>query len=337
MIRNTEQLNHTLEQMGRMYRALASLHAKAAGTIQFPLFAEGPLDEIRKLREDIEAYTGVPEALEQDAHLVMRLEGTGLRWPEAPVSVLTSFLDALRKGIQAVAGLGEGGRRAHLTREIKEACDLRVAAILPGSLELALRIPEEELAGADMVAEDVARYDELMELGKDKTAFVATAIEEYVEIAAWASSAASPSELEERIPDTDRRRVLLNAVKRLVPTAGGAVDCVVLFGRLAAAHPPVALTRVARERIAGALQAMEEERVETHFGDLREIDLDKQSFVLRQTDDRRIVFKYGDALGDAAKEALDRSVRVTGLSQRRGAGRTHSWRATDIELLEDQD
>ncbi len=337
MIRDTAQLNHTLEQMGRMYRALASLHAKAAGTVQFPLLAEGPLDEIRKLREDIEAYTGVPEAVEQDAHLVMRLEGNRLKWPEAPASVLSSFLDALRKGIQTVAALGEGGRPARLSREIKEACDLRVAAILPGSLELALRIPEEELWDADTVAEDVPRFDDVMELREGKTALVAAAIEEYLEIAAWASFPASASELEERIPDADRRRVLLNAVKRLAPTAGGAVDCVVLFGRLAAAHPPVALTRAAREHIAGALQAMEEERVETHYGDLREIDLDKQSFVLRTADDRRMVFKYGDALGEVAKEALDRSVRVTGVSQRRGAARTLSWRATDIELLEGQE
>ncbi len=335
MIRNTAQLDQAVEQMGHMYQALASVYAKAAGTRQFPLFAEGPLDEIRKLREDIEAYAGVAEAMAQDAHLVMRLEGTCLVWPEAPSSVLTSFLDAFRKGIQTVAGLGEGGRRAHLTREIKEACDLRVTAIFPGSLQLALRIPEEGVPDADMVAEDEARFDELVKQQDENTAFVAKAIEEYIEIAAWASSEAPPEVLVERFPDEDRRRVLLNAVKRLAPTAGCMVDCVVLSGRLAAGHPPVALTRLARERIARALKAPAEEQVATHYGDLREIDLDKRSFVLRNVEGGRIAFRFRTALGEVAKEALDRPVSVTGVSQRQAAGKTTLW-AMDIELLEGQ-
>ena len=61
MIANDNELNQSLDQLNRMYRALAELRARL-GTVnstQFQLFAEGPVEEIRRLRQDIDAYLGV--------------------------------------------------------------------------------------------------------------------------------------------------------------------------------------------------------------------------------------------------------------------------------------
>ena len=64
MIQNAAELKQSIEQLGRMYRALAALHAEIAplNYANYQVFAEGPLDEIRKLRDEIDAYLGICES-----------------------------------------------------------------------------------------------------------------------------------------------------------------------------------------------------------------------------------------------------------------------------------
>ena len=100
MITNDEQLQQAVEQLGRMYRALAALRAEVlpVNARQFALMAEGPVDEIQRLQAQIDAYTG-REAARTDADVWLRLYGRDIEWPEVPTSVLTAALDAFRKGV----------------------------------------------------------------------------------------------------------------------------------------------------------------------------------------------------------------------------------------------
>jgi hypothetical protein len=70
MIQNNAELRQSIEQMGRMYRALASMHAEIAplNNANYQLFAEGPIDEIRKLRDEVDVYLGIREALTATSH-----------------------------------------------------------------------------------------------------------------------------------------------------------------------------------------------------------------------------------------------------------------------------
>jgi hypothetical protein len=63
MITNEEQLQQTLEQMERMLRVLFLLRANVLpkSRQQFAIMAEGPLEQIRRLEQEISAY--VDEAL----------------------------------------------------------------------------------------------------------------------------------------------------------------------------------------------------------------------------------------------------------------------------------
>ena len=58
MIENTAQLGQAIEQMGRMQRILESYRARILpkSPRNFAVFAEGPLDEIRKLQIEIDEY-----------------------------------------------------------------------------------------------------------------------------------------------------------------------------------------------------------------------------------------------------------------------------------------
>ena len=67
MIANDSELNQSLEQLNRMYRAMAKPHSRlgSVNSEQFQLLAEGPVEEIRRLRHEIDADLGVtaPDAV----------------------------------------------------------------------------------------------------------------------------------------------------------------------------------------------------------------------------------------------------------------------------------
>jgi hypothetical protein len=60
MISSEDQFNQAVQQLERMYRALAALRADVlpSNAGQYALMAEGPLDQIRSLQQEIEAYLG---------------------------------------------------------------------------------------------------------------------------------------------------------------------------------------------------------------------------------------------------------------------------------------
>ena len=66
MITNDADLGQTIDQMERMYRAIAALRREVYPTSpqQFALMAEGPLEELSHLQEQVDAYTGKAELIE---------------------------------------------------------------------------------------------------------------------------------------------------------------------------------------------------------------------------------------------------------------------------------
>lgn len=63
MIRDDRELQQSIEQLDRMYRALAEIHARVrhSDPTRYSLMAEGPLDEIHRLQAEIESYLGAAE------------------------------------------------------------------------------------------------------------------------------------------------------------------------------------------------------------------------------------------------------------------------------------
>lgn len=61
MIESDAQLTQAVEQMDRMYAALAELRSRVQSQSQewFEVMAAGPIEEIRRLREEVDEYLGV--------------------------------------------------------------------------------------------------------------------------------------------------------------------------------------------------------------------------------------------------------------------------------------
>ena len=69
MITNDAELSQAMEQLERMYRALAALRRDVfpVNPRQFALLAEGPEEEILRLQQAIDQYTGRNELMELHA------------------------------------------------------------------------------------------------------------------------------------------------------------------------------------------------------------------------------------------------------------------------------
>src|SRR6266404_5638381 len=92
---------------------------------------------------EVDEYVGINAAVTETASLWMKLEGEEIEPSDAPTSVVTKMLDVLRVGVQAVAEfLSRGAMGIRPTAQIKDACDLRITAWVPGSVKVGLRLPE---------------------------------------------------------------------------------------------------------------------------------------------------------------------------------------------------
>lgn len=77
MITNEREFQQALEQLARMYRALAALRDEVFphSARTFALMAEGPLDEIQRLIKQIDDYTGATEARQKHADAWLGMNG----------------------------------------------------------------------------------------------------------------------------------------------------------------------------------------------------------------------------------------------------------------------
>lgn len=306
MIRDEAELAQASEQVTRLYGMLSALRREldAKSPRSFELLAESALDELQRLQIEIEEYVGAAKLMARDVDLWVGLRGVAVKWRETPTSVLTAFLDSFRRGVQAIAESTRSGRFGFRpTDELKRACDFRLVELEPGSLQIGLRVPEEGRGQGDL-------------FGGEDVGIATKALREFLAGAEWVASGASVEELATRFGEPRHRRHVLRALKPFVPRPRGEVESVELYGRSVPSDRRITLTRGAGARIEAAFEVALAGREERFVGDVREIDLDRRTFRLRNVEGLgELVCMYSPEMAAAAKGALEKRVAVVGVRQ----------------------
>jgi hypothetical protein len=307
MIQNDEQLKSTRDALNDLEASMAALNRRRGSVHpdRFALMAEPLLDHIRRLRAEIDEYIGLTAAVLAEAPLWLRLQGPGIELNYAPTSILTAMVDVLRVGVQAVAEfLHLGGVGARPTAALKEACDLRLVDLAPGSIQVGLRLPDLP-PGLFPDADVQTKAKEALAL--------------YLRAANWAGSDRAIEQFESEIPNPEQRRIVLSQVARIVPRPRGGLEIVELSGR-SVPQGVVRLRREVRDRIREAITRMVREEMTTAEGILREIDLDQRSFIIRDLESGRetrcAISAEASGLLEIAKASLDHRVTVVGVRRR---------------------
>lgn len=234
------KLQVAFEQLQRMHQALADLRANVLPRDPklLKLMAEGTVAQIRDLQFQIDLESGVLAAQQAESDIWVKAEGVEVEWPRARSSVLTAVLDSLRKGIQNAAGhlIGAGAAGGRPLEALKQACDLEVFVLQPGSLMAGLKLPEVVDAREPVDSEKVKQ-----------------AVEDYLRAAAWASSDEGIDTLDREFEDESYRKLLLAEVKRLAPRNSGSLEAVQLSGKRIAPSVDARLTRTTARRIREAI------------------------------------------------------------------------------------
>lgn len=321
-------LTQTIEQIGRVQESLLHLRDEVGSSNPdlFRVLCEGPLDMLRDLHRDLGQELGLAEAAEVEADLWIRLEGPTIQDHAAPMSILVAILDAFRKGVTTVGEMLQcGGLSTRPTASIKEATDLRVVALAPGSLQIALAVPN--------APRQLEIFEELQEdLG-------GKAVRAFLQVADWAAGSTEHSHLERLVPDASTRKIFLSALQRVLPRPRGDLSLVEFRGSLVPTEPgrTIRLVKETNQRVTEAIDREVHEKVVTHEGILRGIDLDQASIRIRSVDGvGEVRGWFPPELLQSAADALDRPVRVTGILRaeegRRGLPRLE---ITRLEIVEE--
>ena len=169
-------------------------------------------------------------------------------------SALTNIAETIIKGTARASGRPEA--------RVARAVDLRVTGISSGSFVLQLEYPIPQDADAAVTTEDLA--DLALSIVEDA--------------ARWIESGATepPPSLVTGV----LRDVALAELRRLAPSEGSTIHWIQLR-RTALAVPPIRLTRDTSRRVNALVEKSLKTETVSITGLLREIDLDKQSFELR--------------------------------------------------------
>ncbi len=321
MIHNDQQLAVVREQLGRAEHALKAIsdEVKPVNESRFLLMAESYVDMIQGLREQIDAYLGVNAVRQSQTELILGLEGPGIKLGDTPVSLVTRVLDSLRRGMQTVVEAAESTRPAARTagrrkRWIEELCDLPLVGIVSGSVRVQLGEPTSLSAGL-LENEERQFYQQVIGLFRDGLA-VATG-----EMRA------------DQLP-VQLRQPVLNAVRKLVPTPRGVLEAITFSGRAIGAGKNYRVTREARERLDQEVRRVTAlAEITTVEGVIREVDLDQNTFLLRERPEGtpELHCEYAEIDEEDVKSFLDKRVVVSGtLRTSPKAGR----QTLDVEVLE---
>ena len=297
MIESEPELRATLEALNTLYLGLEVLRGEFGHRPnQLRLMAEGPLDEIRRLEAELQAYTEAFQAT-PPVTVWLTLSGGLARWAETPSRVLSGALESLRKSVQAIAQFDLLGRTdIRPTRPLLEASDPELVLLQPGSLRIGLRWRHTGQASL-LETEDAAVEGALR-----------TTVRAVREL-----DSRGPSALSDEEPT--RRRVIFRSVAQLAPTRRSDIELLTLSGPELGDGPPVLLTARTNELAKAAIREVVSPSEIYYDGEIRELDLDRRTFRLRNVESvGEVVCKAGRTLEfGRVKDALDTRVRAFGL------------------------
>lgn len=328
MIRNSEELGVVREQLTRAESALAHLKRDVfpQSPRMYEVMSESYVDTILALRGEVDTYLQISHIPEM-ADLIISLQGSGVGLGRTSAALVTRLVDTFRKGLQSIVEIVESVDRAPTARRrqrwIEEICDLPFVGVVPGSVKILLAEPDSQSLFSD----------------EEKQSF-STAVELLFDGLSWADTS-QENEAGNRfdsLPE-ETKHSLLALMTRLLPPRGGNVEQV-SFGRRVDGDESrrmqtAVLNSQSRDRIRHKLEQMASA---TQFveleGLIRRVDLDGQTFVLRDRPDDQpdLICEYGAELHDSVKEYLDSRVVVTGTLETSRKTKQSKLSADSIEI-----
>lgn len=318
MIRTPQEFRRVQSQLGGLALAAAELKEQVypRNPQKYIRLLQPYLEDIRKLENLASEYLQLQEVEEQQTDLRLRIMGPVARLGVAPAGLLTGTLE---KFIRSVRSVFINASRdllidAQVRRDAEKMCDFAVAAVFPGSLQVALNVSTEH-----QLFENPELFPRLQD---SLRLLLGTAV--------WAERVDFEQILAREVRDEVLKKVILYQASSLIPKRNSGVEMIEFYGKLAQLGATPRFSNRIRERLRDLLARPADGEIEVTVGSIRELDLDKRSFHLRQRERglRALRCTVVAGLLDEVIRLLGRRVRVTG----RIIGRTIDGQVASVEV-----
>lgn len=296
MIKCYEEKKHAENRIHKLEKILLSLKEQLLPERedQYKAMAAVYVRQIREIREAIDAYTGLELFNIKKSDINIHIEGPIIRYGAAPVSVVSSFLNNFRKTlINFYATLNNLNYKTRPPKDIAALSDFQLDAFQPGSINLSLSLPSQQTS-----------------IFESKN--IENSLDAYFKIIKWAHY--DDESYINDIDDSIREKLLINVMRTLPDDKN--IDRITFFGNALNSHEKITVNKRAKQKIIDTLNKSNEEvQMVSIKGCVRELDLDRYTFLLRNISDssiREVKCKISDDIVEDIKEYFDSTVAVTG-------------------------
>jgi len=325
MIQNDNEFTTARCALEHAERALIALKKKVyeANPERYYIFSKPYVEEIDRLRGEIDEYTGIVSAQEGSVPLWIRIKGPNIEGGAIPLTLLSGFLNEFKLGVQRIAEYSERSVIRDAGRpmqELRDLCNFRVR-VASGSVRIGVIFPSQY--EQTTVTGDVIRNP-----AKEAVRTMLSAI-------SWADGASRMKDLERLLPDATTRVLVLHELSRIGPRKGGEISSVEFRGRmLSDRRTGVLLNERSIGRIINAFDDWISPTTVRETGVLREIDLDQNRFILRNRPDgkKELRCMFAEDAEEEAKNAIDKHVQVMGTLHYDRKGRPHHLEVSQISV-----
>lgn len=324
MMSSETEYDSTNEALILAEKALASLKRKVypLNPEKFRLLSAPYLEYIYDLRQERDRILGLDDLEESSIPFWIKIAGPSIEFGRVPLGTLSNFLTNLKTTLQRIAEFQETHRIRESGRpneEIRKLSNIPIR-VLPGSIRIGLEYPKVNIQ---------TTLD-----GSPVGPQIDTAVEKVVSGLRWVVGDPNIN-VKDMFPDPKERYLLLTQIKNFVPKENGDITQVSFYGAILE-DEVITLNSQLLSKIDKALyEEIPSERI-CDEGIIREIDLDKQQFYLRNRNGEKqeILCTYPIVLEDDAARALNSKVKIMGVMNKDKLGRPANIAVEEICILD---
>jgi len=302
MIENEKEYQSTKKALEHLEKSLTGLHIELYNSSpeRYFVLAEPYLDYIKKLRYEIDSYIGIISAEEKSVPLWIRLKGPQIGEGNISFVLLSNFLENFKLSIKRVAEFLSEETLLKVGRpkeELRSLYDFNIK-MLPGSVRVGISFP--------------SHYEQKTISGESIENPVEGAVKKIIKGASWAVGL-EDKEIEDIFPKEEERHLILTQIDKLTQSVDGKISTIELKGKYTP-KGSIILTKNVRNRIKKVIEKSIPPEKVIEIGVMREIDLDKRHFYLRERPNikEELHCEYEELLQEDSKAGLDKKVRVIG-------------------------
>jgi len=166
---------------------------------------------------------------------------------------------------------------------------------------------------------------------------VEIAVKKIITGASWAVGLEDKT-IEEIFPKENERHLVLAQIDKLAQSIDGKISTIELKGKYTP-KGPIIITKKASDRIKTAIEKSTPPEKVIEIGIMREIDLDKRHFYLRERPNKKeeLHCEYDESLREEAKIGLDKQVKVIGEMYFDKFKKERSLKVEKIDIINQED